>query len=49
MYEALIVIVFYKKKKTKQKQKHTHNNVQGHEFWQVDLLSNINNIYSSTR
>ena len=45
MYEALIVS-FYKtnnKKKLKKKeQKHSHNNLQGHELWQVDLLSNVN-------
>ena len=52
MYEALIVIVFQNKnkkkinlKKKQKKLKHSHNNLQGHELWQVDFLSNVNNIY----
>ena len=53
MYEALIVIVLQtknkKKYKIRKKIKHSHNNLQGHELWQVDLLSNVNNIYSYTR
>ena len=52
MYEALIVIVFQTNKKTNKqtnKTKQSHNNLQGHELWQVDLFSHVNNIYSYTR
>ena len=52
MYEALIVIVLRthkKQKNIKKKLKHSHNNLQGHELWQVNLLSNVNNLYSYTR
>ena len=50
MNEALIVIVLQTNKTKKLKKlKHSHNNLQGHELWQVDLLSNVNNIYSYTR
>ena len=56
MYEALIVTVLQTEKQNKKeirkinkKLKHRHNNLQGHELWQVGLWSNVNNIYSYTR
>ena len=44
MWEALIAIVY--KQKIKINKQHSHNNPQGHELWQFDLLSTVNNIYT---